>query len=491
MKKILLLILALSLALVAFAGCSDKGNETPTGTTPPNGEQPTTDPGNNNTPPGLPPYEFKTEDFGGEEVTMLAMQGKIWQFEDYVTNAEILNEALVARNDKLETDFNCTMTYTYCDHKGSVFSSWVASDAMTQTGAYDMVFTATGDRADTTMYYVNLMDYPVIAMEYPHYAKAYNDVAVLNNRLYGVVGYGSINFMEGTSAMVWNKDMYANYFETPIYDYVDSRNWTIEIMMNMAKAVEYDEDGDGVLTIETGSKDRVGLAISKFGGQSLFFSAGCTFMPKGEDGIPTYNFRDQHNIDVFERLTFLMNQTYVYLKDDYMGIRDIFNAEQTLFGAHAFSSIKMIKYSGTPIDYGVVPYPLWNNEQTRYYSGMSLCEDFGILTSAKDIERSAILINAYNYYSWQIVKPAYFDALLKLQVAQDPDASRMIDLIMEGATYDFGYMYNKELGGHCSYAFTMACEGKNQYASWYRQNEEVIMGYLDIMLTNYGYVVEE
>ena len=319
-----------------------------------------------------------------------------------------------------------------------------------------------------------------MALDQPFFAQGYNDVLTINNTLYGAVGYGSINYMERTSAITYNKDMYESLFEGSIYDYVDNMSWTLETMKIMAQAAKHDKTGDGM-----DANDIYGAAVSLSGGSALLFSTGAKFMPIGNDGKPTYEFLNQRNVDLFDNIYSLMNEEYVTYRSSYLDIRDCFAAGNCLFALNAFSATKMIKQSGTSIKYGILPYPMLDSEQEEYISTCEGSEDFSILMSAKSREKSAIFLNAFNYYSYALVRPAYYDAFLKLQTAEDADDSRMIDLIMKNVYVDFGYVYNTELGGYCTYAFTMAREHRNEYSSFYSSAETAVKERLNNLIDAY------
>ena len=471
MKRLLLLLLATVFVLSAFAGCNKEPQTENTATT------------ENTAVETLPdqPYELPLTDFEGEQAVILAMQGKIWQFEDYSSNADVVNEAIKKRTALINEKLNCELTMSYVDHSNEAYATAVNQEAMTQSGSYDLIYSARGAKPTTYGYYCNLLDMPEVALDQPFFGQGYNEALTINNTLYGATGYGSLSYIEGTSVIVFNKDLYEDLFEGSMYAYVDDMSWTLETMLQMSELAQLDRKGDGM-----DAEDRYGIAVTITGGSALMFSMGAQFMPFNDEGVPYFDYLNQKNIDIFGKVLNMMKQEYVTYTRDYLMNRDCFVEENCLFAMHYMSVPKVIRLTGTPIKYGMLPYPMLDASQGKYISSNEGAEDFSIMQSAKDTKKAAILLNAYNYYSYLHTRPAQFEGAMKGQLANSPDDARMLDIIMENVYLDFGYLYNSELGGYCSYAFTMCREFKDEYVSFYTGQKDTIEGRLAELLESYA-----
>ena len=135
MKRILLLLLSFIFILSAFAGCGKKEE--------PN-EESTVETQTDTTVLEIP-YELPLTDFEGAEVTILALDGKIWQFEKYASNAEKVNQAIYQRNEILNEKLNCELTMAYA-HGPDEISTKITQEALTHSGAYDLVFSEKGQK---------------------------------------------------------------------------------------------------------------------------------------------------------------------------------------------------------------------------------------------------------------------------------------------------------------------------------------------------------
>ena len=66
---------------------------------------------------------------------------------------------------------------------------------------------------------------------------------------------------------------------------------------------------------------------------------------------------------------------------------------------------------------------------------------------ADRLENLGILLEAMSFYTYHDILPVYKTELLQTKVARDEDSSRMLDLIFDGVTYDFGVnVWQENLG---------------------------------------------
>ena len=105
-------------------------------------------------------------------------------------------------------------------------------------------------------------------------------------------------------------------------------------------------------------------------------------------------------------------------------------------------------YREIRFNYGVLPYPKYDESQENYKT--TVLNNHSVVTipiDSKDRECAAAICEALAYESWKSVTPAYFETALKVKYARDNDSSQMFDIIREGASFDFGYIYTASLDG--------------------------------------------
>ena len=96
------------------------------------------------------------------------------------------------------------------------------------------------------------------------------------------------------------------------------------------------------------------------------------------------------------------------------------------------------------VDFGIIPYPKWDEAQDGYYTHVDAMN--GMLCfpiNAPDYERTGIIVEALAAESWKQVMPVYYDRALGEKYFRDDISIEMMDIIMNGIVYDFGYIFDE------------------------------------------------
>ena len=154
----------------------------------------------------------------------------------------------------------------------------------------------------------------------------------------------------------------------------------------------------------------------------------------------------------------------------YVGIGlEIFMQDRALFGYEVISYLRTL--SGKMENgYGVVPVPMFDQSQNRYYAHSNpIGTTLSIPTSTAqvDMDRFANTLEMYSVLSEKLVRPAYYEVTLMTRNIQDLDSAEMLDIILTSRVYDMA-AYFADLG--LSGVFETAVMGtsdnfSSQYAS--------------------------
>ena len=89
-------------------------------------------------------------------------------------------------------------------------------------------------------------------------------------------------------------------------------------------------------------------------------------------------------------------------------------------------------------DFGIIPYPKFDEAQTEYYSRVSYYWANVVPTTNTHLEMTGAILEAFISYSARYVVPAYYDIALKTKYSRDEESVAMLDLIFENRVVDIG-----------------------------------------------------
>lgn len=266
---------------------------------------------------------------------------------------------------------------------------------------------------------------------------------MLGEGQYGAVGDFSLSIYSKNYCYFFNKALFSTIpeQESP-YDLVNSGEWTLDKMLEIAEAYTMDLDGDGLWYDGT---DQYGLAgTTKVHYQMVLTGAGISFVERDASGNPYFAWKD--NAYILERVTNIIgkfNDTVGYYNNNPSSPNGSIISTEFLDGhvlMLASTVWNMTDYQNYDVNIGVLPAPKYNSDQESYYSvsvgGVIGCIPRGI--PEEDTENVGILLEAMSCYSRDRVVPEYREILLKTRYASDPEDSEMLQLIFDTTVFDPG-----------------------------------------------------
>ena len=165
--------------------------------------------------------------------------------------------------------------------------------------------------------------------------------------------------------------------------------------------------------------------------------------------------------------------------------RKIFKEDRSLFYAADLRQSANLRDMET--DYGIVPYPKFDDLQEKYYSTST--DGFSLIlfpSTVKDTEFVGLITEALCSVSSSVIIPTYYDVALKDKYNRDSQSSEMLDIIRDSLIYDVGYLNSFALDTAGHLFVQLVREGKTDFASAYAKKEKTFQKRLDKMLEAYG-----
>ncbi|MBP3917595.1 MAG: extracellular solute-binding protein [Clostridia bacterium] len=493
MKKTFHFCLAVLLLSTAAISCGSQ--KTDTGETTPQGNTAVTERVQESTEPA---YDPPVADMGGRDFHILTkMEGDEtgrWTAEDFKimeADGDTVNDAIYARNATLEEKFNCNIE-NHFENMGGLFSYtlYKTISKLIQSGdtTYDMIMPPIQDcaklAADGMLWDLSMID--GINLDKPWWNQVFDQAISIGGKSYYANGDISLTFMRAAYAVLFNKNVLTKYDLDNPYTIVNNGTWTLDTMMEMARAAAEDLNGDGVMD----SGDNVGLAMLYNSGEAMFAATGVKLVTV-VDGALTWTGNTEESINVMNKLYDIYTAKSVTLNCDNASLMDAIYRTYTNVerGANLFSSDKALFLFGTmnnvpmmremPGDFGILPIPKYDTNQERYYSYVHTwsASAAAIPITAQKPEETALFMDAAAYYAREIITPAYYDTALKTKYARDEESQAMLDLIYENRWCDLGNLYN--CGEILTGMTNLITNGKNSFASMMATKEKKIQSEID------------
>lgn len=244
--------------------------------------------------------------------------------------------------------------------------------------------------------------------------------------------------IDDTLAMVFNKSLQTEYNLDDIYDLVADGTWTLDKMMNMVEQVSVDLDGDGTMTFGT---DLLGYAQDP-NSMTVNWCFALDLLHGQMVDDNTYDWcLDLDRIStVLEQLSTMLKGSNTNTNTSYYDGLDVFAEGKIYIYAIILSALEIIREMED--DFGIIPYPKFDEEQTQYYNHVGSASPILTipLTNVSDDTRTAAILHALAVSSHEYVRPVYFENVLKGKLSRDPQTHEMLDIIWKSATYDLGYL---------------------------------------------------
>lgn len=447
MKKRFCLMLAVLLAAGVLASCAARDTETPAGGDVPQGipdaaaaPGPETAPETEEEIPAPP-----VEDMKGAVLTIMNMTPAAFNWANTQIfapemNGEILNDALYAREQKVEELYNCSIEERETTNAsgGDMATAVKSGDHVCDTC---MVFDAgiSGILTQGVLLPWGELD---LDLTTPWWDSAATEQYNFYGIQAAVSGAFSLYNYSTRHCYVFNSDMLESAAPgTDLFNEVREGSWTVDRLYELGAAGVLDLNGDGAMDKNS---DRWGIVSSVTRHYSaLLAGAGVKYIDRGEDGLLAFAIPgSEYAQNVISKLVQLNvgNDIYTSGTNDIGGGAEspIFYEGRALFiAAYVGEAARM---RDIEFNIGIVPPPKFEESQAQYYSLVEGGAQSVLpkTLSGDDLHKTAVLLDAFAHYSWRESVPAYIDLVLMTKVARNEDSSEMLGIVFDSSFYDLG-----------------------------------------------------
>ena len=314
----------------------------------------------------------------------------------------------------------------------------------------------------TSNYLRDFQDFESLQLEADYWNYGLMEDLSINDKMF--CGYNDF-CLTSVNAIVFNKDLMAEYNLTAPYEDVRNKTWTMDKLISLASNVAKD-NGDGVWN----EKDTYGIS-GRGWVDTISFTTACDIKIVDRDETGLYQVAYENNSEktfaALEKVNELYNGDFAYYKGP-QGTQIPFNDGTTMM--YTMETYYMTNLRDVTFRFGVLPYPMYNEAQGEYKS-LNWNGIMFVPASIKDPEMVGDVLELLAFYTPPVQK-AYYEDLLGSKLSDAPEDAEMLDVIWDSVVTDIG-MVSANLAGMdpLLYMFPNLClDGVQGYSSYVTRN---------------------
>ncbi|MHB1153505.1 MAG: hypothetical protein ACYCWE_15375 [Eubacteriales bacterium] len=438
MNKRFISLLLCAIFIAAAVSCSEKTDSTtPSGLT--SADESAADTGNTS---GFSDYAASYLDFDDPDVPPTTYDDRVFHILYYGSEApkdeetgEVVDDAkYITRRtveERLKIDIQYVMVPGIVDLQPALSKAVKAGDS-----AYDLAINHCIHAIPTIISEKSVHDWNRIEhvdFSRPYWNRSMNDTLSIN----GILPMANGNFFATQPMCIFfNKQIQADYNIGDFYAAVLEGKWTLEQFCSTAKLISSDLNGDG----QYGVEDLYGM-IGMSDYQFMGFLAGCNqyVVEKDENDFPTVALNNEKTFDIYTQLHSLIYDTTsarVWAYGSKPSVQIPFDSNQALFWI-AGSLGEAVGLRSMETDFGIIPFPKYNETQKDYMS-IELGEFLMVPFTASYTALCGTAAELLCAESRRRVLPVYVDKMLVSKATRDNESEDMVYLILDSVVYDFG-----------------------------------------------------
>ena len=389
-------------------------------------------------------YEYGGEhiDFNGESFNIIYPSMPMYlnyYFADEKIG-EAVNDALYRRLIDTEEFFNIEIQYRMIGEIHAIPEA-VRREVMSGTNSIDIALTHCIAGLDTMVIgnlVYNWAEMPNVDFRKRYWNSTMNESLTIN----GYMPFAANDFiLPEPNFLTFSKDLLKEYMLEDPYSFVKSGKWTWDKLIEMARQVSKDLDGNGIFD-ENDLYGFVGELSWQF--ISIMYSCDQRLMKRDTDGRYVFDLNTGKAQTILEKLDDLLytgNQTFTFeFEAEYYGKPFLaFDSGRALFYMNGPSYVKELR--ATEFDFGILPYPKLDENQENYIT-LNWAGTIAAPANIANPEKVGAVVEFFGAISHEIVRPAYFDILLNGKLARDEESREMLDIIYGDSLYDFGLNFS-------------------------------------------------
>ena len=495
--KALALALCAIMVLAVLAGCKKNTN------TPADSDAATPDSSNNDV---VDTSETQTElndkdtldtyDFDGRDFNLSVR--KATNYEYIVDNSQLMTSVqrqVFTRNQTIQDRFNIKLKYTETNCNDGHRTEYTTNLGNTMAGlAPHHVLSGHMTVISPQQYngyLIDLCSLPEFDITKEWWSEELYNECNYNGKMYFAVGDIAYTLYEYLEVMFINESAFERNkvdFDGDIgefYDMVRDGEWTMEML------ILYSTNYASGLTDVPEDQKEYGLLLNLHSTRAFVAATEASFELRdgnGEVYLPeTPDTRLSKIIGLIKDN--LIGKTNILAPDTSSDMASsqnpIFSSGRALFYGQ---QLGQAQYFDMTDDYGIVPFPLYDDIQESYHTTIrNSVTAIGVPSNVADEDHTMIgvIVEALSMYGYQMVTPEYYGNVLSKRLLADVDGQEMLKLVRDTFTIDHSLANTFGYGNSHPYSkFKAAIYGEKDFNTIWAESYVALSGQLQIMKDN-------
>lgn len=439
-----------------------------------------------------------TLNFGGnEEVKFLVIDSDNFNREYYAEEiTDSLSREVYNRNASIEKQLGVMLSFSKAiANMGDQYASYnlkITNAGNSGLGEFDVISNTAGYGTVPALisFYLNFYDPQLkyFDFEKPWWNQYYQQAAEVMGKTYFMVSDTNLSVFDRIIAIYFNHNLCRSYDIEPedLYQLVFDKKWTYERLYELCSEIYEDRNNDGLKD----DQDFLGL-IGLYESEShegFLYSFDLHLIETNEDGMH-YVVNDTGELAKLDSaMTMVQNlfQTKGALTtkgtENNMRIfvekRAVFNMDVLYHYAETNALLRNLDDV-----YGVLPLPMYDENQADYYSGVQDMHNVMSLMNHGYMNYEAVsaVLELMAQKSYENVRPYYYEKIVKLRYTSDSTSAKVFDILLGSTRWDFADVYSRTIGGPRYILWRGVFQQNKSFMTIYQQNVEA----LDKKLTDF------
>lgn len=419
------------------------------------------------------PVNITDERFEGKEFNIIYMTGGSYGMGNEVdytfeeSQSTVVSEAVYQRNLLTEEKLGITINGTYLDP--AQFNNKIVNLVQSGDSTYDAILNYLRYNYQIVIkgVLINISEIDEFCLDNPWWDQGINDnFRFFNEKQFFATGDICIDDDCTGEVMFFNKKMYDDYGLSDPYETVRNGKWTLDTMTANMAGVKADLNGDGKFD----KNDRWGYCGGIGVIQQMLVDFGHPSTVLDNDGYPHFAYSDNPKslINAFDTVFngMIVNPDVAFtdreMGSDYPGVTAMFANDQLLYLNQAIGVLHTMRQNNE--DFGILPFPKYNEEQDNYISmGSFWSSTYALPLTSSDPKQAGAILNVMGYYSVDTITEYIIQNIVMIRSTRDEVSEEMLRFAIANKSYDIGLCM--ELGNYQSTIYGIISKKENTFVS--------------------------